>query len=493
MQSPFASYACQKPLTTNSTLGRSNNNNNSSYSGPAPHAANKGINNVVRVAPRPKNPSQSSANLLLNNTTRQNQFANSGGGAYRTNVFATDYFQQQTTNRTSASDTRTNGNGMNTLGSQAINFTAYQQPNYTQYAHTAPRNRSAGGAGPSPRNANVVDGQGDAINGTDQCKSLLPNPFLISRAAAAVTAAQSKGKLPGSASTGTGTAAVQAQGGGEEGGDGTNKKFNSLKSSLAGLRKTPQFYYSMRSGAAKEGQSKSGKSCKRHQSFNQPQDVLRYTEEEAGQQQQYYEGGEQQHSLYYEEQPLYENLTDSIQIHELSGSSVQQKTNVDQQQAGLVINDQQTQKPKHHQKPLHKIHQHRHHHHGSTGEKLKKAHHKSCDMIERNSIYRSDSGISNSSYECITPVPAPRTANGEPVVVEAGTSGGTSTGRKSKKKMPVYMNLASHLGTTREAAGTDCVDGMGTRPTAAAANAHQNANTKHAEVCVPNINTLFHY
>lgn len=500
------------------------------------------------------------------NAARQNHFANSAGAAYRTNLFATDYFhqqqqlqpqepqhqqqQQKTTRGSTNSDTR--NNGMNTMGSNAINFTAYQQPNYPQYAHTAPRNRSsatttnasAGTAtlGPSPRHANVLgahkvinDQSGDKINSggsfMDQCnsKSLVPNPFLISRAAAgsgATAAGQSKGKLAVSASM---TATVT--GGPNEGGGGTdrtNKKFNSLKSSLAGLRKTPQFYYSMRNnggnGGKSGGQSKAGKSCKRHQSFNQAKadGDVRYEEEEDDVQQQqqpqgdyYYEGGEQQHSLYYEEQPLYENLTDSIQIHELSASSVQQQqqqslnpNQVDQQ--ALVINDQkgqaqqqQQQKPKHQQKPLNKIHQHRHHHHHhhhqQQQEKLKKAHHKSCDMIERNSIYRSDSGISNSSYECITPVPAPRTGpNGELLVGAGGLPAGYSecggvSSRKSKKKMPVYMNLACHLGQTREAvggagaaAGTDCVDGM----SRAAVAVNSITNTNPAEVCVPNFNSI---
>lgn len=513
-QSPFASHACQKPLTTNSTLGRSTNNHSSLASNNMGLANPKSINNVVRVAPRPKNPSQSVASGVVMQTgnshsVHQNQFANTssnsagsagGGGAYRTNLFATDYVQQQhQTARGTHNDTRT---GMNTMASNAINFAAYQQPNYPQYAHTAPRNRSSGGGGASPRNANVPgaphklinDQSAERSNGAGS-KSLLPNPFLISRAASAAGAGagQSKGKLPSSASSASG-------GGGDV--DGTNKKFNSLKSSLAGLRKTPQFYYSMRlggnnngTGADKVSHSK-GKSCKRHQSFNQPKSGgdggLSYAEEEQGD--YYYEGGEQQHTLYYEEQPLYENLTDSIQIHELSTSSVQQQALTDQ----MINNEQQKKgppKPKHQQRPLHKMHQHRHHHHHQHGEKLKKGHHKSCDMIERNSIYRSDSGISNSSYECITPVPAPRTANGEVAVATPAVgyecTGGT-TGKKSKKKMPVYMNLAGHLGATREAAaavtvaGTDSVDGIVRAAAGGAVNSI--ANTNSAEVCLLHFN-----
>lgn len=530
LQSPFAAaHACQKPLTTNSTLDRSNNLSAGSIGGG--NNANKCINNIVRVAPRPKNPSQSAGN----SNVRQNHFANSASGSYRPNLFATDYFQQQQQQQTTRgnNDNGRNGGtnpGMNTLGSNAINFSAYQQPNYPQYAHTAPRNRSSssgrggggGGvagndaaAGTAPRIANIPgahkvinDQSGDKINSgasfMDQCsggKSLLPNPFLISRAG------QSKGKLPVSAST-TGRQKhqqpQQQHPPVQEEGEG-NKKFNSLKSSLAGLRKTPQLYYSMRLGEGQQGPqttTTTGKSCKRHQSFNQTKSdnggAFEEEQQQPSQGDYYYEGGEQQHSLYYEEQPLYENLTDSIQIHELSAGSVQVQG--DQQPATLVINDQkqQQQQPKHHQKPLKQIHRHHHHHHQhhQNGEKMKKAHHKSCDMIERNSIYRSDSGISNSSYECITPVPAPRAANGELVAAVAGTAagyeatggGGGTASRKSKKKMPVYMNLACHLGAARETGGgTDCVDGGKQRPSAAV---NTTANTNPAEVCVPNFNLI---
>lgn len=123
------------------------------------------------------------------------------------------------------------------------------------------------------------------------------------------------------------------------------KKFNSLKA--IGTRKTPQFY-SMRLNK-----------CKRHQSLpKEPQKLLlinskHKTGPPLGKSQQ---------------QPLFEHLTDSIQIHEL-----------DELQ----------------------------------GER------------ERSSIYRSDSGISNSSYECVTPVPAPR------------------TNPRSCQSAPVYMNLPS--------------------------------------------------
>lgn len=137
------------------------------------------------------------------------------------------------------------------------------------------------------------------------------------------------------------------------------KKFNSLKS--IGIKKSPQFY-SMRVNK-----------CRRHHSFaNDPQQLLIVNNN---------------HSMPYLpqnsklknfDQPLYENLTDSIQIHE---SSMRNDSSF------ASIGDEYNCKP------------------------------------ERNSIYRSDSGISNSSYECITPVPAPR------------------TNQRKCQSAPVYMNL----------------------------------------------------
>lgn len=133
-----------------------------------------------------------------------------------------------------------------------------------------------------------------------------------------------------------------------------DKKFNSLKSS--GVKKSPQFY-SMRINK-----------CKRHHSLVDPNKIL-------------IENGTKtfpfitaSNTKFYD-QPLYENLTDSIQIHE---SSLNNETSY------IDYNN--------------------------------------CEP-ERNSIYRSDSGISNSSYECITPVPAPRTQ------------------QRKCQSAPVYMNL----------------------------------------------------
>lgn len=129
-----------------------------------------------------------------------------------------------------------------------------------------------------------------------------------------------------------------------------DKKFNSLKSS--GVKKSPQFY-SMRINK-----------CKRHNSFVDTNKILNENNTfPASTTPKCYD------------QPLYENLTDSIQIHE---STMNNETSY------IDCNN--------------------------------------CEP-ERNSIYRSDSGISNSSYECITPVPAPRTV------------------QRKCQSAPVYMNL----------------------------------------------------
>ncbi|XP_059622577.1 uncharacterized protein LOC132265812 [Phlebotomus argentipes] len=136
------------------------------------------------------------------------------------------------------------------------------------------------------------------------------------------------------------------------------KKFGSLKS--LGIRKSPQFY-SMRVN----------KACKRHNSFGGDTSKIPPAYNNV-------------HREKYEQQPLYENLTDSIQIHE---SPLQNESSF----ASVLMNDDYVVK---------------------------------CEG-ERNSIYRSDSGISNSSYECITPVPAPR------------------TGQRTCQSAPIYMNLPS--------------------------------------------------
>lgn len=140
-----------------------------------------------------------------------------------------------------------------------------------------------------------------------------------------------------------------------------SKQFNSLKST--GPKKSPQFF-SMRVNK-----------CQRHHSFvAEPQQQLLLINNTRSM--PYIS----QHSkLKNHDQPLYENLTDSIQIHE---SSMQNESSF-----ASVLDEF------------------------------------NCEP-ERYSIYRSDSGISNSSYECITPVPAPR-----------------STNQRNCQSAPVYMNL----------------------------------------------------
>lgn len=167
------------------------------------------------------------------------------------------------------------------------------------------------------------------------------------------------------------------------------KKFNSLKS--MGVKKTPQFY-SMRLNK-----------CKRHQSFsNEPQKLLLINNANASTMPYMTDGHQPQSSSQHMQkrhhkqqqgalailkncnQPLYENLTDSIQIHESSAPN--------ESSFASVLDDFNFE-------------------------------------TERNSIYRSDSGISNSSYECITPVPAPR------------------TNPRKCRSAPVYMNLPNQYGS----------------------------------------------
>lgn len=128
------------------------------------------------------------------------------------------------------------------------------------------------------------------------------------------------------------------------------------------------------------------------------------------------------------EPPAYENLTDSIQIHEhnpvtptsyhsLSTSS--QPPPQPSSSSSQIITRHSHHNKKHHQ------HQHQQM--------------KDCEISsnltekERLSIYRSDSGISNSSYECITPVPAPRQ------ILHKMKTSSTS---KHKNSTPHYMNIS---------------------------------------------------
>lgn len=91
----------------------------------------------------------------------------------------------------------------------------------------------------------------------------------------------------------------------------------------------------------------------------------------------------------HHQQPYYENITDSIEIHE----------------ASLSMNGANNSSIINHTDEFHHVVNN------------------DYDHLHRNSLYRSDSGISNSSYDCTTPVPAPR-----------------PNSRKCQS-VPVYMNL----------------------------------------------------
>lgn len=180
------------------------------------------------------------------------------------------------------------------------------------------------------------------------------------------------------------------------------KKFNSLKS--IGVKKSPQFY-SMRLNKCKRHHSNNGNgnntifNSDGHQiilangniitggnvaaNTNTSTNSMPYISSTTSSSHSNSNGGGKQHQQQqlFEQQPLYENLTDSIQIHE---SSLHNENSF---LSSSMHHDEYNCEP------------------------------------ERNSIYRSDSGISNSSYECITPVPAPR------------------TNPRKCQSAPVYMNL----------------------------------------------------
>lgn len=173
------------------------------------------------------------------------------------------------------------------------------------------------------------------------------------------------------------------------------KKFNSLKS--IGIKKSPQFY-SMRVNKCKRHHNGNGQGGQ-HVFGSEPHQMLLanstggaqtnttnsmpYISSTSSSSQSTSNGGK-----HFDTQPLYENLTDSIQIHESSLHNESSFTSV-----------------------LDEF---------------------NCEP-ERNSIYRSDSGISNSSYECITPVPAPR------------------TNQRKCQSAPVYMNLPNHNNSSSSA------------------------------------------
>lgn len=162
-------------------------------------------------------------------------------------------------------------------------------------------------------------------------------------------------------------------------------RFNSLKSGpLSGCRRAGNdVFHSMRSSGGGGG---SVIKCKRHHSFVAPPQTSGTSYTVPTSTELMDEGDDCNRS----QQPLYENLTDSIQIHEASPLPM-----------GCVADR------------------------GDIGLPLADADVLELELQQRHSLYRSDSGISNSSYECVTPVPAPR--------------------RNPRKcqSVPVYMNLPS--------------------------------------------------
>ncbi|XP_037908053.1 uncharacterized protein LOC119649806 isoform X3 [Hermetia illucens] len=203
------------------------------------------------------------------------------------------------------------------------------------------------------------------------------------------------------------------------------RKFNTnsgCRQSGAHRKKTPdpeKKFYSLKSLGNRKGgglhfcsikPSLSSSKCKRHHSFagGSVGDIVtsgncigptQHTLPFMGQQQLHQQNDSK---MKFYEPPLYENLTDSIQIHE--SSMVSGRPHGKHQQHHQVNDDiNNLMEP------------------------------------ERLSIYRSDSGISNSSYECATPVPAPRQ------LLKQKSSSHSS---KCQNHSPLYMNLANNASNT---------------------------------------------
>ncbi|XP_055855839.1 uncharacterized protein LOC129919053 isoform X2 [Episyrphus balteatus] len=232
-----------------------------------------------------------------------------------------------------------------------------------------------------------------------------------------------------------------AMGGGTNGGGGMlppdgEKKFYSLK--FPGNKKSHHHLNSIKPVVASGGVGVptiggAGNKCKRHHSFAGAGDgdVVGAS---APPQPTY--ATPMQSKMRFYEPPVYENLNDSIQIHECQVDTHHAPA-VLQQKERLASNPQLQQMQQHHHKKRH--HQHLH---------QKKVDDFNLIEPERLSIYRSDSGISNSSYECVTPVPAPRVGSGATVIPPSPatlTPGKTQTNRnvntKSHTTTPVYMNV----------------------------------------------------
>ncbi|XP_055919479.1 uncharacterized protein LOC129951381 [Eupeodes corollae] len=138
-----------------------------------------------------------------------------------------------------------------------------------------------------------------------------------------------------------------------------------------------------------------------------------------------------QSKMRFYEPPVYENLNDSIQIHECQVDTHHVPASQLQQKERLASNPQlQQMQQQHHHKKRH--HQHMH---------QKKVDDFNLIEPERLSIYRSDSGISNSSYECVTPVPAPRVGSGATIVSATGKTQTSRNATPLSHTTPVYMNV----------------------------------------------------
>lgn len=187
----------------------------------------------------------------------------------------------------------------------------------------------------------------------------------------------------------------------------SDKKFNTLTKSLA-ARRSPQFY-SMRK-------------CKRHHSYNGPNlNSSGSTAISASQ-------NKLNSSLIDYEQPLYENLTDSIQIHEATLPNNDATT--DPNLALIRFNNNSNYHDSDTTSSGNNTNSNINNNNSSSNK----------DQLsyissnkERMSIHRSDSGISNSSYEYL-PQPAPR------VNSSCGKSK-RNGGAGSHSNVPVYMNL----------------------------------------------------
>ncbi|KAL5292690.1 nrm family protein [Megaselia abdita] len=174
-------------------------------------------------------------------------------------------------------------------------------------------------------------------------------------------------------------------------------------------------FYSLKFSAKKNGglllKQSMGK-CKRHHSFADGGELPPLSDTKAM-------------KMHFYEPPVYENLTDSIQILEC---------NVEPAAAAAPSAT--------HQLHLKKKHGAQHHTHRHNRQRILE----DSNIIlepEKLSIYRSDSGISNSSFECITtPVPAPR--QGEQLMQLPQQQQHSSKPSTMKAHSnPVYMNISS--------------------------------------------------